>query len=79
MVLVLGPPGSGCTTFLKVIANERGTYFDVKGDVRYAGISHSEMLKYYNGEVVYNQEGKKERPLSYARLHSSQMTYTSPH
>ena len=24
MVLVLGAPGSGCTAFLKVIANERG-------------------------------------------------------
>jgi ABC-type multidrug transport system ATPase subunit len=59
MVLVLGAPGSGCTTFLKVIANERGTYANVTGDVRYAGIPHSEMLKYYNGEVVYNQEGKK--------------------
>ena len=58
MVLVLGAPGSGCTTFLKVVANERGTYFDVTGDVRYAGISHSEMRKYYNGEVVYNEEGK---------------------
>lgn len=58
MVLVLGAPGSGCTTFLKVVANERGTYFDVSGDVRYAGISHSEMRKYYNGEVVYNEEGK---------------------
>jgi len=54
---VLGAPGSGCTTFLKVIANERSTYFNVAGNVRYAGISHSEMLKHYNGEVVYNQEG----------------------
>jgi len=59
MVLVLGAPGSGCTTFLRVIANERGTYFSVAGDVQYAGISHSEMLKHYNGEVVYNQEGRK--------------------
>lgn len=59
MVLVLGAPGSGCTTFLKIIANERGTYANVAGDVRYAGISHSEMLKYYNGEVVYNGEGKE--------------------
>ena len=59
MVLVLGAPGSGCTTFLKAIANERGTYSDVTGDVRYAGISHSEMLKHYNGEVAYNQEGKE--------------------
>ena len=63
MVLVLGAPGSGCTTFLKVIANERNTYANVTGDVRYAGISHSEMLKYYNGEVVYNQEGKADNAL----------------
>ena len=60
MVLVLGAPGSGTTTFLKIIANERGTYFNVAGNVRYAGISHSEMLKYYNGEVVYNQEGRED-------------------
>ena len=57
---MLGAPGSGCTTFLKVVANERGTYANVTGDVRYAGISHSEMLKYYSGEVVYNQEGKRD-------------------
>ena len=63
MVLVLGAPGSGCTTFLKVVANERGTYFNVAGDVRYAGISHAEMLKYYNGEVVYNQEGRRNNIL----------------
>ena len=60
MVLVLGAPGSGCTTFLKVVANERGAYANAMGDVRYAGISHSEMLKYYNGKVVYNQEGKRD-------------------
>jgi ATP-binding cassette subfamily G (WHITE) protein 2 (SNQ2) len=60
MVLVLGAPGSGSTTFLKVVANDRGSYVNVTGDVRYAGISHSEMLKYYNGEVVYNQEGKED-------------------
>ena len=60
MVLVLGAPGSGCTTFLKVVANERDAYANATGDVRYAGISHSEMLKYYNGEVVYNQEGKRD-------------------
>ena len=42
------------------MANERGTYANVTGDVQYAGISHSEMLKYYKGEVVYNQEGKED-------------------
>ena len=59
MVLVPGAPGSGCATFLWVIANGRGTYFNAADDVRYVGISHSEMLKHYNGEVVYNQGGKE--------------------
>ena len=50
---------------MTVIANERGTYSNVAGDVRYAGISHSEVLKHYNGEVVYNQEGKENRISQY--------------
>lgn len=57
MCLVLGCPGSGCTTFLKTIANQREEYGSVSGDVRYAGIPADEMAKYYKGEVVYNQEG----------------------
>ena len=57
MCLVLGCPGSGCTTFLKTIANERKDYARVSGDVRYAGIDAREMAKYYKGEVVYNEEG----------------------
>ncbi|KAG9049168.1 hypothetical protein FS837_010987 [Tulasnella sp. UAMH 9824] len=54
--LVLGVPGSGCSTFLKVIANQRGAYAKVTGDVKYAGIDSDEMAKKYSGEVVYNQE-----------------------
>ncbi|KAI0945373.1 hypothetical protein AcW1_001611 [Taiwanofungus camphoratus] len=56
MCLVLGCPGAGCTTFLKTIANERGEYANVAGDVRYAGIDAKQMAKYYKGEVCYNQE-----------------------
>ncbi|KAI0064587.1 hypothetical protein BV25DRAFT_1869256 [Artomyces pyxidatus] len=56
MCLVLGTPGSGCTTFLKAIGNERAGYFRVGGDVRYAGIDAREMAKTYNGEIVYNAE-----------------------
>ncbi|GAA5843719.1 hypothetical protein JCM11251_003474 [Rhodosporidiobolus azoricus] len=56
MCLVLGRPGSGCTTFLKTIANQRGGYLAVNGDVSYGGISAAEMAKRYRGEVVYNQE-----------------------
>ncbi|THH10140.1 hypothetical protein EW146_g8467 [Bondarzewia mesenterica] len=57
MCLVLGTPGSGCTTFLKAIANQRSEYYRVDGDVRYAGINSEEMAKYYSGELVYNAEG----------------------
>ena len=59
MCLVLGCPGSGCTSFLKTIANDRASYAAISGDVRYAGIDHVEMKKHYKGEVVYNQEGKR--------------------
>jgi ATP-binding cassette, subfamily G (WHITE), member 2, SNQ2 len=48
---------AGCSTFLKVIANQRGEYAAVAGDVTYAGIDNVEMAKRFSGEVVYNQEG----------------------
>ena len=59
MCLVLGCPGSGCSTFLKTIADERDGYLNVSGEVLYAGIDANEMLKHYKGEVVYNQEGQR--------------------
>jgi ATP-binding cassette, subfamily G (WHITE), member 2, SNQ2 len=57
MCLVLGCPGSGCTTFLKAIANHREDYANVSGSVLYAGIEAEEMAEHYKGEVAYNQEG----------------------
>ncbi|KAH9027669.1 ABC-2 type transporter-domain-containing protein [Lactarius hengduanensis] len=56
MCLVLGTPGSGCTTFLKAVANEREGFYHVGGDVHYAGIDAQEMAKTYKGELVYNAE-----------------------
>ena len=55
MVLVVGKPGSGCTSFLKTIANQRAEYTYVGGDVRYGPFSAPEFKK-YRGEAVYNQE-----------------------
>lgn len=55
MVLVLGKPGSGCTTFLKSIANQRWGYTAVTGDVLYGPFTAKE-FKQYRGEAVYNQE-----------------------
>lgn len=56
MMLVLGRPGSGCTTFLKAIANKRGDFASVTGDVHYGGISAEEQNAQYRGEVNYNPE-----------------------
>ena len=62
MILILGCPGSGCTTFLKAIANERGEYSSVAGEVCYAGIDFVEMGETYKGETVYNPDGAKNTP-----------------
>lgn len=56
MMLVLGRPGSGCTTFLKALANKRGEFVDVLGDVTYGGLSAKEVENKFRGEVVYNGE-----------------------
>ncbi|KAH6690475.1 brefeldin A resistance protein [Plectosphaerella plurivora] len=55
MVLVLGKPGSGCTTFLRTIANQRLGYTSVTGDVKYGPFTAKEFDQ-YRGEAVYNQE-----------------------
>lgn len=56
MLLVLGMPGSGCSTFLKVIGNQRFGYEEIEGEVRYGGTDAHTMHKKYRGEVVYNPE-----------------------
>ncbi|KAK8078824.1 hypothetical protein PG994_002631 [Apiospora phragmitis] len=55
MVLVLGKPGSGCTTFLKSITNQRYGYTVVDGEVLYGPFTAEEFNK-YRGESVYCQE-----------------------
>jgi ABC-type uncharacterized transport system YnjBCD ATPase subunit len=56
MMLVLGRPGSGCSTFLKAIANDRESYAEVTGDVSYGGIPAGRQKKRFRGEVNYNPE-----------------------
>ncbi len=56
MLLVLGRPGSGCSTFLKVLSNQRFGYEAVDGDVTYGGTDAKTMGKHYRGEVLYNPE-----------------------
>ena len=56
MLLVLGRPGSGCSTFLKVLANQRFGYESIDGEVTYGGTDAESMGKHYRGEVLYNPE-----------------------
>ncbi|XRM42481.1 ATP-binding cassette transporter snq2 [Aspergillus tubingensis] len=62
MLLVLGRPGSGCSTFLKVIGNQRSGYKSVEGDVRYGGADAETMAKNYRSEVLYNPEDDLHYP-----------------
>ena len=55
MLLVLGRPGSGCTTLLKMLANRRGGYKSVEGDVRFGSLTPDEASK-YRGQIVMNTE-----------------------
>ncbi|KAK4100463.1 hypothetical protein N658DRAFT_516555 [Parathielavia hyrcaniae] len=61
MVLVLGKPGSGCTTFLKTIANQRFGYTDVTGEVLYGPFTHEQFIQ-YRGEALYNDEDDVHQP-----------------
>ncbi|KAF2864334.1 ABC transporter-like protein [Piedraia hortae CBS 480.64] len=56
MLLVLGRPGAGCSTFLKSISNDRASFTSVEGNVSYGGISAEKQKKTYRGEVNYNPE-----------------------
>lgn len=56
MLLVLGRPGAGCSTFLKVIGNQRFGYEDISGEVTYGGTDAKTMGKRYRSEVLYNPE-----------------------
>jgi ABC-type multidrug transport system ATPase subunit len=61
MILVLGKPGSGCTTFLKTIANQRYGYTGVTGEVLYGPFTDKEFIQ-YRGEALYNEEDDVHLP-----------------
>ncbi|KZZ99461.1 ABC transporter ABCl1 [Moelleriella libera RCEF 2490] len=57
MLVVLGPPGSGCSTFLKTIAGEmNGIYAGDGSYFNYQGISAKEMHSRHRGEAIYTAE-----------------------
>ncbi|KAL4735804.1 ABC-2 type transporter-domain-containing protein [Aspergillus similis] len=56
LLLVLGRPGSGCSTFLKTIGNQRSGYKSVEGEIYYGGTDADTMGDKYRSEVLYNPE-----------------------
>lgn len=57
LLLVLGRPGSGCTTFLKTLCGHLGGLsMDPNSKIHFEGIDYNDMIKYHRGEVAYNKE-----------------------
>ncbi|RDW64630.1 hypothetical protein BP6252_10281 [Coleophoma cylindrospora] len=55
MLLVLGRPGSGCSSFLKTVANKRDSFLSIQGDVFYGSMDAKD-AKSYRGSILYNSE-----------------------
>ncbi|EPS25362.1 ABC multidrug transporter C [Penicillium oxalicum] len=57
MLVVLGRPGSGCSTFLKTLAGDmNGIYKDDQTYMNYQGISDKQMRNQFRGEAIYTAE-----------------------
>lgn len=57
MCVVLGPPGSGCSTFLKTIAGvTSGIYVNKTSYLNYNGIAAEELHSAHRGDIIYTAE-----------------------
>ncbi|KAF9461727.1 pleiotropic drug resistance ABC transporter [Collybia nuda] len=56
MLLVLGRPGSGCSTLLKTLANHRDEFHSVEGNFHYDSLTSAEIARHYRGDVQYCPE-----------------------
>ena len=64
MCVVLGPPGSGCSTFLKTISGEtNGIYVNENSYFNYQGLSAKEMHTAHRGDAIYTAEVDIHFPL----------------
>ena len=56
MLLVLGRPGAGCTSFLKALASYRDGFRSIDGTILYEGLDHKAIDGPLRGDVVYSPE-----------------------
>jgi len=63
LLIVLGRPGSGCSTLLKSLTGElHGLALGDKSSIHFNGVPQKQMRKEFRGETVYNQEVDKHFP-----------------
>jgi len=63
MLCVLGPPGSGCSTFLRTIAGEtQGFHVGENSYINYQGTAPQEMSTQFRGEATYTAEADAHFP-----------------
>ncbi|KAE8361546.1 ABC multidrug transporter [Aspergillus caelatus] len=57
MLMVLGPPGSGCSTFLRAISGEtHGFHLNKDSYLNYEGVRPQELHSHCRGEAIYAAE-----------------------
>ncbi|GAA6001439.1 uncharacterized protein JCM10292_006254 [Rhodotorula paludigena] len=56
MLLVLGRPGSGCSSFLKTLSAHVESFKGVEGTLSYDGATKEEMAKHHRGDLAYLPE-----------------------
>lgn len=63
LTVVLGRPGSGCSTLLKTIAaHTYGFHIGKESKITYDGLAPSEIEKHYRGDVIYSAESDVHFP-----------------
>ncbi|RDA88599.1 hypothetical protein CP532_5866 [Ophiocordyceps camponoti-leonardi (nom. inval.)] len=63
LLIVLGRPGSGCSTLLRTLTGElHGLALGSESRVHYNGIPLKTMRREFRGEIIYNQEVDKHFP-----------------
>ncbi|KAK4151109.1 ABC-2 type transporter-domain-containing protein [Chaetomidium leptoderma] len=55
MLLVLGRPGAGCTSLLRVLSNQRESFDEVEGEVRFGNMDHTRARR-YRQQITFNTE-----------------------
>ncbi|KAJ1548655.1 hypothetical protein HK405_001095 [Cladochytrium tenue] len=62
LLLVLGRPGSGCSSLLRTLANRTKSFKEVTGTITFAGFSAGAARDQYRGEIAFAEEGDPHYP-----------------